>query len=106
MLALQLCKTLGVPVADGKVEGPETSLIFLGILLNTVAMELRLLDKKLIVQWQHKRSCTKRELLSLIGQLQHACRVVRPGRTFLRRMIDLSTCAKELHHHLRLNTVF
>ena len=34
--------------------------------------------------------CKKRELLSLIGQLNHACRVVRAGRTFLRRMIDLS----------------
>ena len=62
--------------------------------------------KALIAQWQHKKACTKRELLSVIGQLQHACKVVRPGRTFLRRMIDLSTHAKELHHYLRLNAAF
>jgi len=42
----------------------------------------------------------------LIGQLQHACRVVRAGRTFPRRMIDLSMVAKELHHHIRLNRGF
>jgi hypothetical protein len=54
-------------------------------------------------QW---RSCTKRELLSLIGHLSHACRVVRAGRTFLRRMIDLSSVPKELHHRVRLNKGF
>ena len=32
--------------------------------------------------------------------------MVRPGRTFLRRMIELSTVAKELYHHLRLNAGF
>ena len=36
---------------------------------------------------RERRSGTKRELLSLIGQLQHACCVVRPGRTFLPQMI-------------------
>ncbi len=46
------------------------------------------------------------KLLPLIGQLQHACQVVRPGRTFLRSMIDLSTLAKEPHHRLRLNREF
>ena len=51
-------------------------------------------------------SMYERELLSLIGQLQHACCVVRPGRTFLRRMINLSTVAKELHHRIRLNLGF
>ena len=36
-------------------------------------------------------SCTKRELLSLIGLLQHAAKVVVPGRTFVRRLINLSS---------------
>ena len=55
---------------------------------------------------EQRKSCTKRELLSLIGQLQHACKVVRYGRAFLRRMITLSTSVRELHHHVRLNTSF
>ena len=41
--------------------------------------------------------------MSLIGQLSHAAKVVKPGRTFLRRLIELSTSARELHHHIHLN---
>ena len=110
--SLQLCEQLGVPIASHKVDGPATSLVFLGIELDTLAGVVRLPPEKLlrlrtlIIQWKERKSCNKRELLSLIGQLQHACRVVRPGRTFLRRMIDLSTVAKELHHHIRLNAAF
>ena len=95
-------------MALNKLEGPTTLITFLCILLDTVAMELRLPQhlKGLIQQWQRKKSCCKRELLSLIGQLQHACQVIPPGRTFLRRMINLSSTAKELHHHIRLNAGF
>ena len=110
--ALQICDQLGVPVAPHKVEGPDTTLTFLGIELDTVKMELHLPQDKLsrltsaIGEWLNKKVCRKRELLSLIGHLQHACRVVRPGRTFLRRMIELSTTARELHHYVRLNAGF
>lgn len=62
--------------------------------------------RDMIREWESKRSCTKRELLSLIGYLQHACRVIRPGRSFLRRMIDLSTRVRSLHHRVRLNAGF
>lgn len=109
---LSLCQQLGVPVSMPKIEGPANVLTFLGIELDTVRCELRLPSEKLIRLkstlggWSTKISCTKRELLSLIGQLQHACKVVRPGRTFLRRMIDLSTVAKQLHHHIRLTAAF
>ena len=95
-----------------KVESPAIILAFLGILLDTMAMELRLpLDKldrlkTTIAHWRRKQSCTKWELLSLIGQLQHACKVVWHGRAFLRRMITLSTTAKKLHHHIHLNASF
>ena len=111
-LALRLCSGLGVPVAVHKLEGPATVLTFLGILLDTLKLEIRLPDDKLFRlkalfrSWRMKKCCTKRELLSLIGQLQHACRVVPPGRSFLRRMITLSTTAKDLHHHIRLNAGF
>ena len=110
--ALDCCQQLGVPIAENKTEGPMTSLVFLGIQIDTVKEEIRLPQEKLgrlqkeIVGWSGKKSTTKRELLSLIGQLQHACCVVKPGRSFLRRMISLSTAAKELHHQLRLNRGF
>ena len=52
------------------------------------------------------KCCTKRELLSLIGLLQHACCVIKPGRSFLRRMIELAKSVRELHHRIRLNAGF
>ena len=45
----------------------------------------------------------KRDLLSLIGSLSHASKVVRSGRSFLRRLIDFSTTARQLDHYIRLN---
>ena len=89
------CNRLGVPMAADKKEGPVTALIFLGILVDTVAGELRLPEdklerlKNLLQQWGTKRVCRRKELESLIGLLNHACKVVRPGRSFLRRLIDL-----------------
>ena len=62
--------------------------------------------RKLIGEWKGKKCCSKCQLLSLIGLLQHATKVVRSGRTFLRRMIDLSMTVKEGHHWLRLNKAF
>ncbi len=35
-------------------------------------------------------SCTKRQLLSLVGKLAFACKVVPAGRIFLRRLLDLA----------------
>ena len=105
---LQVCNKLGFPIAEGKIEGPTAVIIFLGILLDTSKMELRLPKDKLedllrlLKQWTRKKT-TKRELLSLIGKLSFAAKVVPAGRIFLRRLIDLSTSAKKLHHHIHLS---
>lgn len=94
-IAERTCAKLGVPLAPGKSVGPVTSLVFLGIRVDTVAGELRLPEgklerlKSLLLQWQVKKSCRRRELESLIGLLNHACKVVRSGRSFLRRLLDL-----------------
>ena len=56
-------------------------------------------------RWSHLKCCTKRDLESLVGQLHDASIVVRPGRTFIHRLIDL---LKSAHHRpargfIRLN---
>lgn len=110
--SLVLCDRLGFPIAPHKVEGPQSKLTFLGIQIDTESETLALPGEKLdrlkqaIFDWRSKKYCKKRELLSLIGQLQHACRVVRSGRTFLRRMIDLSSSARDMDHWVRLNKEF
>ena len=44
----QTCSTLGVPVAPEKIEGPATSITFLGLQFDTQAGQLRLPKDKLI----------------------------------------------------------
>ena len=97
---------LGIPVTSEKLEGPTTTLTFLGIVLNTSAQQLYLpLDKltRLSRSWLSTHKATKRGLLLLIGQLSFAAKVVLAGRRFLYHLIDLSTTVRMLHHHVRLN---
>lgn len=81
---------LGVPVAEEKLEGPSVCLTFLGIELDTGRMRRRLPSnmltelESLIQDWLPRKACKVRELQSLVGKLQHVCKVVHPGRTFLR----------------------
>ena len=89
------CARLGVPIADHKRDGPTTCLTFLGIEIDTMEGQLHLPDEKLsrlqaaLSVWGDRKTCSRKELKSLIGLLNHACKVVRSGRSFLRRMIDL-----------------
>ena len=111
-LALHMYSLLGFPVMTEKVFGLSTSLEFLGFLVDTIAMEIRLPDTKLqqlkclLRSWIPRKSCSKRELLSLIGILQHASALVIPGRGFLRRMIDLSKRGVHLDAVMKLNADF
>ena len=93
-------------VKPEKVEGPSTTLTFLGIQLDTRAMQASItLDRKHgeVQKLRSHHTCTKQHLLSLIGKLAFACKVVSPRRIFLRRLIDLSTTVGPLHHHIILN---
>ena len=101
-----VCEELQIPLAAEKQEGPATVLTFLGILLDSANLEARLPPGKLqeieeaLSLWSRRQSCTKQQLLSLIGTLSFAAKVVPPGRTFLRRMIDLSTTVRGLSQHI------
>ena len=81
----EVCTYLGIPLALEKLEGPTQLLTFLGIVLDTSRMEIRLPEDKLsriraqLTIWLDKKKATKREILSLVGLLQHANKVVRPG---------------------------
>ena len=109
------CKHLGVPIAEHKRDGPTTCITFLGIEIDTIKGHLRLPADKLsrlqtlLEEWGDRKSCQRRELESLIGLLNHACKVVRSGRAFLRRMIDLLhgvPAHPQRPHPIRLNTEF
>ena len=77
-----------------KTVGPSNVITFLGIEIDSVSQEVRLPVEKLrrlretLQSFERKRNATKHEMQVLIGILSHAATVVRPGRLFLRRLID------------------
>ena len=113
----RVCSWLGVPLAAHKREGPSMKLTFLGIEIDTIRGTLRLpVDKlecliSILAEWGDKKVCTRRELESLVGLLNHACKVVYSGRSFLRRMINLLAAtdrsrSSKPFHHVRLSREF
>ena len=66
-------KKVGLPLSTKKTVGPAHVLEYLGIILDSLRMEARLPMEKvtrmteLIESFLHRKSCTKRELLSLLG---------------------------------------
>ena len=60
----------------------------------------------LVHQWVGRKSCERKELESLAGKLAHAFRVVKPGKIFMRRMVELLKGARRPYHRIRLNLSF
>ena len=105
---LRVLRMLGIPIAVHKTEGPNTILVFLGIIIDTVNFELRLPEEKLtrlqrqLQSWVTKTFCKEHDLESLLGHLSHAATVVRNGRTFLRQLFSLLPRARARHHFIHL----
>ena len=106
---LSLCRQINAPVKDEKVVPPTTKLTFLGIVIDTEKMTASISDerKSLMLEelqsFSTRKKCTKRQLLSLIGKLSFACKVVPAGCIFLRCLIDLSMTVERFHHHIRIS---
>ena len=72
LIIVRVASDLGIPLAPDKLEGPTTSLVFLGITIDTTRMETSLPANKLcglLVELQSlssRKKCQKWELLSLI----------------------------------------
>ena len=100
---------LCVPIAPHKTVGPTVQLQYLGIILDTERMEARLPDDKLsriitiLDMLKNKHIISKRELLSLLGHLNFASRVIPQGRSFVAYLLSLAASVKQLHHYVRLN---
>lgn len=101
-------KKLNVPLATEKTEGPVEVLSFLGLELDSVAMQTRIPDDKVkevlekIDSLLAKDRTTLRDMQSLIGSLNFACRAIPPGRPFCRRLINAIKGLTKPHHHLRV----
>jgi len=108
-LMMTIFKRLNIPIAKHKTLGPVTCLEYLGIILDSEKMEARLPTVKVericdfIHKLLNKSSCTKRELLQLLGHFNFASRVILPGRSVVSYLIDLSTTVKELTDFVHLS---
>lgn len=104
-----LCKEMGIPIKLKKTVFPTTCAPIHGIDLDTVKMEARLPDDKLsalkvLLQDNiHRKKIKFKDLQSLLGHLNFACRVIKPGRCFLRRLYDLTCGTHKPDHFIRLN---
>jgi len=98
---LDLLAYLNIPVADEKVEGPTTKLVFLGLELDTVALTMRVPDDKvqdivhILTDIVSRGSVRRRDLVSAVGKLSFAARAITAGRTFLRRLYDLMRATQD-----------
>jgi len=55
-----------------------------------------------IAAWLSRKKATKTEVLSLVGLLQHATKVITQGRTFVSRLYSAAACLKKLSYFTRL----
>jgi len=107
-----MCETVtlaGMEIQKEKTCGPSRIIEYLGIIMDTESWQLKISDVRLqeikmeLFSWKNKSVCTKRELLSLIGKLVFCAKVVRDGRKFVGRLLELSKRVRHLHHKVRLN---
>ena len=102
---------LGIPLEPSKLEGPSNCLTFLGIEVDTLDLQLRLPLEKLsrlmeeLSRAKGRKAMSKKELQSLTGLLQHATKVIRPGRAFMRRLHALQSVGSSPLHNVRLSMV-
>jgi hypothetical protein len=99
-MAVQWCKSLGSQLGfqfqDSKTVNPCTELEFVGLEIDTIAMEARLPQDKLaflretLDDWLSKKAVHLRELQALIGFLQFASQVIPHSQAFIRRLINFS----------------
>lgn len=110
LLKLKSCfHHLGIPLSEEKTIGPYTSLEFLGLTLDTVEMKVSLPAEKLericIISnsFCEAQSISKQQLLSLLGHLNFAMRVIPQGRSFISRLLFTASSVPGLHDQVFLD---
>ena len=91
---LEICKQIGCPIAMDKTERVTPVIVFLGILLDGHSWTLAMPQEKKVkamqlLNWVLKqKKVTIYFIQQLTGTLNFLCKVLVPGRTFMRRIYD------------------
>ena len=86
-------KKCGIEEAKNKACSPSTSMVFIGVLFNTVTMTIEITPERLrdiisiLTSWLSKSKASLKETQSLLGKLNFVAACVRPGRIFISRML-------------------
>ena len=100
---------LGFGVSWSKVTSPSQVTTFLGITIDSVKLQLSLPLEKveklrdLLLLLIDRGSATKKELERVGGLVSHCSYIVRGGRTFSRRIFDLSASYSRRSRHIPLS---
>jgi len=92
---IALCNDLGVPLSHNKIEGPDTTLTFLGLGIDTVAgiafipSAKREKIMKILTAVHMQTHLLTKVLRSTLGSLYFLTRIIPQGKAFLRRGIQL-----------------
>ena len=101
--ARALLKDLTLPEATEKSQAPSTRVKWLGVLIDTEEMSLSIPPEKIqevldhVSRYVKARSMTKKQLQSVLGQLLHVAKCVRPARLFVSRLLETLRQAKGRH---------
>ena len=85
---------IGIEEAKNKACPPSTSMVFVGVLFNTVSMTIETTPERLkeissiLKVWLYKEKASLKEVQSLLGKLNFIAACVRPGRIFISRMLQ------------------
>lgn len=109
---IRLLGQLGFMVAWSKCSSPSTTCVFLGIQIDSNRMSMSLPQEKLqkllaeLEFFQSRDRATVKQLQRLCGVLSYASHVVRGGRTFSRRVINLLKGLNPTIKRIRLSHEF
>ena len=91
----KLMRDLGLTVSEKKLVPPSTQVVCLSVLIDTVKGTVSIPSEKLhqindmVKEWLTKKTCTKRQLQSLLGSLLYVHKCVKPACAFFNRMLPL-----------------
>ena len=92
--ARRLLHDLGLPEAKDKAQTPNTSVRWLGIVVDAANRTLSIPGEKVhnileqVSMYTHKSHITKKQLQSMLGQLLFVAKCVRPARVFVSRLLE------------------
>ena len=90
-----ILQRLGLTISAKKLVPPSTKAVCLGVAFDTEKGEISIPDEKMskivemVEEWQAKKSCSRRQLQSLLGHLLYLHKCIKPARFFVNRMLDL-----------------